>query len=59
MFGIGQTELLVIGFVVLILFGHRLPSVMFGLGDGIRKFKQAMNQEDQVEAPAIANENRG
>ena len=52
MFGIGHTELLVIGFVVLILFGHRLPSVMFGLGDGIRRFKQALNQEEPQEVPA-------
>lgn len=59
MFGIGQTELLVIGFVVLILFGHRLPSVMFGLGDGIRKFKQALNQEDHSEVPATVTEKRG
>ncbi|MEX2026490.1 MAG: twin-arginine translocase TatA/TatE family subunit [Pirellulaceae bacterium] len=52
MFGIGQTELLVIGFVVLILFGHRLPELMGGMGTGIRRFKQALNQEDHDEVPA-------
>lgn len=42
MFGIGQTELLVIGFVVLILFGHRLPAVMFDMGRAITRFKQGV-----------------
>lgn len=43
MFGIGTTELMVIGFIVLILFGSRLPSVMGSLGVGINKFKQGMS----------------
>ena len=43
MFGIGNTELIVIAVVALILFGHRLPSTMFSLGQGFRKLKEGMN----------------
>ena len=38
-FGIGQTELIILCVIILILFGHRLPSVMFSLGKGIKDFK--------------------
>ena len=43
MFGIGNTELIVIAVVALVLFGHRLPSTMFSLGQGFRKLKEGMN----------------
>jgi TatA/E family protein of Tat protein translocase len=43
MFGIGNTELLVIAVVALVLFGHRLPSTMFSLGQGFRKLKEGLN----------------
>jgi sec-independent protein translocase protein TatA len=43
MFGIGTTELLVVGVVVLLLFGNRLPSVMRGLGGGLREFRDGVN----------------
>jgi sec-independent protein translocase protein TatA len=42
MFGIGTTELLIIGFIVLILFGSRLPSVMRSLGQGVVEFKKGV-----------------
>ena len=41
MFGIGPTELLVIGVVGLLLFGNRLPQVMRGMGQGFYEFRQA------------------
>lgn len=50
-FGIGQTELIVVAIVVLILFGHRLPSVMGSLGRGIKDFKSGLNSPDE-EPPA-------
>jgi sec-independent protein translocase protein TatA len=59
MFGIGHTELLVIGLVVLILFGHRLPSVMGSMGEGFRLFKRALNQEDSTEERVPVAEKRG
>ena len=42
MFGIGTTELLVVGVVVLLLFGNRLPSVMRSLGRGVVEFKKGV-----------------
>jgi sec-independent protein translocase protein TatA len=35
----------IIGLVVLLLFGNRLPSVMRSLGEGITEFKKGMNGE--------------
>jgi sec-independent protein translocase protein TatA len=40
--GIGVPELLIIGFIVLILFGSRLPSVMRSLGQGMVEFKKGV-----------------
>ena len=47
MFGIGNTELIIILVVMLILFGHRLPSVMFSLGKGMNDFKKGLNAPDE------------
>ncbi len=42
MFGIGTTELLVILFIILLVFGSKkLPELAQGLGKGIREFKKA------------------
>jgi sec-independent protein translocase protein TatA len=43
MFGIGYTELIVVMVIVLVLFGHRLPSVMRSMGRGIKEFKEGIN----------------
>jgi len=44
MFGIGTTELLVILFIILLVFGSKkLPELAQGLGKGIREFKKATN----------------
>jgi len=40
--GIGMPELLIVGFIVLILFGSRLPSVMRSLGQGVVEFKKGV-----------------
>jgi sec-independent protein translocase protein TatA len=51
MFGIGTTELLIIGFIVLILFGSRLPGVMRSLGQGVVEFKKGVQGiEDEKES---------
>jgi sec-independent protein translocase protein TatA len=34
---------IILGMVVLLLFGNRLPSVMRSLGEGITEFKKGMN----------------
>jgi sec-independent protein translocase protein TatA len=43
-FGLGQMELLIVAAVVLLLFGHRLPSMMRSLGSGITQFKRGMHE---------------
>lgn len=52
---IGTSELLLIGAVVLLLFGgKKLPEMMKGLGQGVKSFKQGMNEplpEDGKEEP--------
>jgi sec-independent protein translocase protein TatA len=38
----GGAELIIVAFVILILFGNRLPSVMRSLGQGITEFKKGV-----------------
>lgn len=47
MFGFGTTELLVLGLVVLLLFGSRLPSAMGNLGKSIVEFKKGVKGIDE------------
>jgi len=59
--GIGHWELLVIGGVILLLFGHRLPSLMRSLGRGVTEFKSGLNtspedaDEDEVKEAKVKN----
>ena len=52
---IGTTELLLIGGMALLLFGgKKLPEMMRGLGQGVKEFKQGMNEikgEDETNQP--------
>ena len=44
MFGMpGHFELLIIAFIILLLFGNRLPSLMRSLGRGVVEFKQGLH----------------
>ena len=45
MFGIGSTELIVVGIVILVLFGSRIPQTMKSLGQGLRQFKDGLNTD--------------
>ena len=46
----GPTELIVVLVILLLLFGHRLPSVMRSLGSGIVEFKKGVKGiEDDIE----------
>ena len=38
----GPWQLLIVGLVILLLFGNRLPSVMRSLGEGITEFKKGI-----------------
>jgi len=43
---LGPMEMAILLIIVLILFGgSRLPSLMKGMGEGIRNFKQGMNED--------------
>jgi sec-independent protein translocase protein TatA len=47
MFGLGMTEILVIAFIVLLLFGgKKIPELMKGLGKGVKSFKDGMKEID-------------
>lgn len=46
----GPMELLIIGLIVLLLFGNRLPSVMRSMGRGIVEFKKGVQGiEDEID----------
>jgi sec-independent protein translocase protein TatA len=51
---IGGTELLVIGLIVLLLFGgSKIPALMRGLGQGIREFRKEVRGPDETrESPS-------
>lgn len=47
----GPLELIIVGVVVLLLFGTRLPSVMRSLGRGVVEFKKGIQGiEDDVDS---------
>jgi sec-independent protein translocase protein TatA len=52
---IGPTELIIILFIVLILFGaRRIPDIAKGLGRGIKDFKSALREDsndDSISEP--------
>ncbi len=51
MFGLGTGELLVIALIILLLFGAtRIPSVLGGLGRGLREFKKGLGGADEAAA---------
>lgn len=46
----GPLELIVIGLIILLLFGNRLPSVMRSMGKGIVEFKKGVQGiEDDID----------
>ncbi len=52
---IGTTELILVGAIALLLFGgKKLPEMMRGLGQGMKSFKEGMNEptEKPADTPA-------
>ena len=50
MFGIGMPELLVILVIILIIFGAgKLPDIGSALGRGIKNFKKATREADEID----------
>ena len=53
---LGATELLVVAFVSLLIFGNRLPSVMRSLGKSVTEFKKGINEvEDDIDKAVTAD----
>jgi len=44
--GIGTAELLVIGVVLLLIFGSRLPEVMRSMGRSVTEFKKGLHETE-------------
>ena len=48
---IGWTEVLILAFVVLLIFGgKKIPELMKGLGKGVKSFKQGLKEDEKEDA---------
>ena len=58
MFGLGGTEMIVIIFAIVLLFGgKKIPELMRGIGQGVREFNDAKKSvKDQIEEGMKAKE---
>ena len=53
---LGTTELMVVAFVSLLIFGNRLPSVMRSLGKSVTEFKKGVSGiEDDIDQAVNAD----
>ena len=53
MFGLGVPELILIGLILIFIFGtSRIADLGKGMGEGIRNFKKAMKDEPTPSAPS-------
>ena len=60
-FGIGPTEALIVGAVILLLFGNRLPSLMRSMGRSVVEFKkgvQGIEDDSEGNVPPAATQNK-
>ena len=53
LFNLGTTEIIIIVFVILLLFGgKKIPELMRGLGKGVRSFKEGMEDiKNEIDRP--------
>ncbi len=53
---LGGPELIIVGFVALLIFGNRLPSVMRSLGKSVTEFKKGVSGiEDEIDNAVTAD----
>jgi sec-independent protein translocase protein TatA len=53
---LGATELMIVAFVSLLIFGNRLPSVMRSLGKSVTEFKKGVSGiEDDIDTAVTAD----
>ena len=53
---LGGPELIIVGFVALLIFGNRLPSVMRSLGKSVTEFKKGVSGiEDDIDNAVTAD----
>jgi len=53
---LGTTELLIVAFVSLLVFGNRLPSVMRSLGKSVTEFKKGVaGIDDEIDQAVTAD----
>ncbi|MGE3821184.1 MAG: twin-arginine translocase TatA/TatE family subunit [Isosphaeraceae bacterium] len=55
---LGTPEIVIIGFVSLLIFGNRLPSVMRSLGKSVTEFKKGINDVEEEVDRAVTAENK-
>ena len=55
---LGGMELMVVGFVALLIFGNRLPSVMRSLGKSVTEFKKGVSGIEEDIDTAVASEKK-
>jgi TatA/E family protein of Tat protein translocase len=59
MFGLGLSEILIILFIIILLFGSRkLPELAKGLGKSISEFKKGMKETDEQTKPNDSNKDK-
>lgn len=58
MFGLGGPELMYVLLIVLVLFGGaKIPQLMRGMGEGMREFRKATNEDDDPKAVDTSTHN--
>jgi sec-independent protein translocase protein TatA len=55
--GVGPTELVIILFIILVIFGAgKLPEIGGALGKGIKNFKKATREQDEIDITPSSKE---
>jgi sec-independent protein translocase protein TatA len=57
-FGLNGLEIVIIAFVILLLFGNRLPGLMRSLGQGVVEFKKGVSGIEEDEKTTASGEKK-